>query len=604
MNYGWKGTIEEFLQLSESVFVQTLTSFVYSNSSPDELSKIQSQQRAWIDCYKKLNHIFSQQPEIKGWLIFEYAILRGSGRRPDVLLLIPGHLFVIECKSYNTVNDAEFLQTSLYVRDIEQYHSTIQSSNIKVTGVLLLTNHKSTDLIPKHIYQVYLASPYSLIHLIKKRMNSTSYIILSAEEFVAGNYQPSPSMLEAARNLLHNEPLPRIKAVASSNFPEVARTVEQVIEEAKRTQTHHLILVSGEPGAGKTFLGLHLAHTFQEAVYLSGNGPLVDVLQDTLQNKTFVQPLYGYKRDYLQYGQTPHEKIIIFDEAQRAWDAKKMNGPLSEPDVIIQIAKTNKPWSVVIGLIGDGQEIHLGEEGGLSLWNQAIANQQMTVHAKHENIHFPYAASYRQHEHLHLNCSLRAHAALHYYEWVNALLSGTIEQATTWIQPLAGQRYPVFVTRDLEQAKDYVQHLYKQDSAKNYGILFASGADRLKQIPVVPFGQRNVLPKPATAYFNHSDTPYYCKNLRYAATEFQTQGLELDTAIVHWDEDLFWQQNDWRYNYTKSGALNPKQMKLNAYRVLLTRGRDATIIYIPRKPILDETYQLFVDTLKIPILSN
>lgn len=75
---------------------------------------------------------------------------------------------------------------------------------------------------------------------------------------------------------------------------------------------------------------------------------------------------------------------------------------------------------------------------------------------------------------------------------------------------------------------------------KTFGILCASGADRSKHVPVVPFGGRNVLPKPATAYFNYPNSDYYCKELRYAGTEFQTQGLELDTAIVHWDEDLYW----------------------------------------------------------------
>ena len=88
------------------------------------------------------------------------------------------------------------------------------------------------------------------------------------------------------------------------------------------------------------------------------------------------------------------------------WDAKKMNSPLSEPDVIIQIAKANKPWSVVIGLIGEGQEIHVGEESGLRLWNTAIHRQGITVHAKHKNHLFDHATHYEQHEHLHLNCSL------------------------------------------------------------------------------------------------------------------------------------------------------------------------------------------------------
>lgn len=605
MNYGWKGTIKEFLQLSLHDFLQTLTFYVYgslnSQQWQDEKEKILSQQRAWKDCFEKLQLISENYNDLDGWLIFEYTILRGSGRRPDVLLLIPGHVLVIECKSYNTVNAAEYLQTSLYVRDIEHYHSTVLQHALKVTGVLWLTNGENPALFARQEYQIYEASIHSFPKLINGLLKRGNGHTITAEEFLAGTYETSPSMLEAARAILNNEDLPRIKAVDSSNFEDVYSTIQSVIEEARQTNTHHLILVSGEPGAGKTFLGLKIAHATQNSVYLSGNGPLVEVLQDTLNNKTFVQSLYGYKRDYLQHAKTPHEQIIIFDEAQRAWDAPKMNSHLSEPDVIIQIAKANKPWSVVIGLIGDGQEIHIGEESGLSLWNTAIQNQGITVHAKHENHLFSNAEHYEQHEHLHLNCSLRSHAALKYYAFVNALLDGDIKNAQLLKQPLEQQRYPIFVTNNLQRAKEQLQNLYADDF-KTYGILCSSGADRLKHVPVVPFGERNVLPKPATAYFNYPNSAYYCKNIQYAATEFQTQGLELDTAIVHWDEDLYWENGQWQCKYTKSGAKNPQQMKINAYRVLLTRGRDATIIYVPDKPILKGTWDLFIDELKIPEL--
>ena len=119
----------------------------------------------------------------------------------------------------------------------------------------------------------------------------------SLSQLLNGVYEPSPSMLEAARSIYNNEPLPNIKAVASSNFKQVQQTVYEIIKKAQATNTHHLVLVSGEPGAGKTFLGLNIAHNTKNAVYLSGNGPLVDVLQDTLKNNTFVQGLYGYKMD-------------------------------------------------------------------------------------------------------------------------------------------------------------------------------------------------------------------------------------------------------------------------------------------------------------------
>ncbi|SDJ73514.1 Uncharacterized conserved protein [Salimicrobium halophilum] len=603
MNCGWQGSIQEFLQLPYEVLEEALTTFVYGAGEPqhseEELEKVQSQQRAWKDSYEKMQSILRSFDHVDGSIIFEYALIRGSGRRPDILLILPGQILVIECKSYNAVHAGEYMQTSLYVRDLQHYHSTIQASNVKVSGVLFLTNDQRADVLSIHRFQVYQASQRSLGSLISKLLRKGEAI--TADRFLSGTYQPSPSMLEAARSILNDEDLPRIKAVDSSNFEDVYDTVQDVIQVAQRTNTHHLVLVSGEPGAGKTFLGLQTAHNTSDSVYLSGNGPLVEVLQDTLNNKVFVQSLYGYKTDFLRYGRTPHEQVIIFDEAQRAWDAEKMGGAFSEPEVIIQIAKQNKPWSVVVGLIGNGQEIHLGEESGLPLWDAAIKEKEITVHAKHENRKFPNAAGYESRDHLHLNSSLRSHAALQYYAFIQALLEGDVEKALELKQPLQPQRYPIFVTDDLHKAKEYMSYLYKDDK-KTFGIICASGVDRLKHVPVVPFGNRNELPKPATAYFNYPSSSFYCKNLNYAATEFQTQGLELDASIVHWDADLCWKEGQWHCKHTKRNARDPEQMKINAYRVLLTRGRDTTVIYLPNKPELKSTWDLFVHTLQIPIL--
>ena len=57
---------------------------------------------------------------------------------------------------------------------------------------------------------------------------------------------------------------------------------------------------------------------------------------------------------------------------------------LSEPDIIMQIATSNKPWSVTIGLIGEGQEIYQVKKVDLKLWNMAIAGKNIIVHSKHK----------------------------------------------------------------------------------------------------------------------------------------------------------------------------------------------------------------------------
>lgn len=605
MNYGWKGTIQEFLRLNYTELEEALMLFVYDSINvalADEgVEKISSQKNAWRDSFFKLQEILQNFKDVSGSIIFEYAILRGSGRRPDVILLLPGNVLVIECKSYNQVNEAEYVQTSLYVRDLQQYHSTIQEKKLMVRGALFLTNDPSEAFKANHRHKIYKTSQKGLRQLIERLTNGESGRVITADDILLGAYRPSPSMLEAARSIFNNEKLPRVKAINSSNFEEVYRTVQQVIKEAQATQTHHLILVSGEPGSGKTFLGLQIAHDILDSVYLSGNGPLIHVLQDTLENKTFVQPLYGFKTDFLRFGKIPDENVIIFDEAQRAWDAEKMGGFLSEPDVMIEIVKKNKSWGVIVGLIGNGQEIHLGEEGGLELWNKAIKNQEITVHAKHENRVFEYAKSYQQHKHLHLNSSLRSHTALEYHDFVNELLDGNIEKAKELIKPLNEHRYPVFLTDDLNKAKAYLQKLYLDD-VKTYGIVCASGANNTKQMKVLPFSKNYDHPNSAQAYFNYPENSYYCKNMEYMATEFQIQGLELDMVVVHWDEDFYWQDDQWYFDQIKRGAINPEQMKKNAYRVLLTRGRDGTVIYLPKTKALENTWALFADRLGVKVL--
>jgi Uncharacterized conserved protein (DUF2075) len=581
-NYGWKGSFKEFIDANKEHLINSLCLQIYKQTveeaqiNPAEESTL-SQIKAWHDCIRYLEEEIPFFLHMNGFLIFEYEIVR-SGRRPDVLLFLPGEVLVLEFKSYSNVNDVEYTQTSLYVRDLQQYHSTVHKYSLKVRGALVVTKgNKIKEFEQIHEYQIYQIGHEGLRNLIQKIENKLIDVsLIKDQDFLDGIFQPLPSIIESARSIMRDEPLPQIKSLKSSNFDKVIQEVKSIVEIAKTTLTHHLVLISGVPGAGKTFVGLTLAHDVDKAVYLSGNGPLVDVLQDSLQNKTFVQALYGYKNDYTRYGKVPEEQVIIFDEAQRAWDAEKTGGDNSEPDVIIKIAK-QKPWSVVVGLIGEGQEIHIGEESGIDLWSSAILNQAIHVHAKHHQNVFSNALQYYENKDLHLNTTLRTHQALKYFEWVESFIAGDFVHCKVLEEQLQKDRYVLKFVNSLDEAKTFVKKIYK-GTDKTYGIVVSSGIKYPKGVKVVPFSERNINPKHHVAYFNYSDSLYYCKRLEYAATEFQVQGLELDMAIVYWGGDLRWENGGWGYSNLKRGAKDPYQMKLNAYRVLLTRGRDGIII--------------------------
>ena len=105
-----------------------------------------------------------------------------------------------------------------------------------------------------------------------------------------------------------------------------------------------LLVVTGVPGAGKTLAGLNAVQLLaqkldldvEQASFLSGNGPLVAVLQEALKRgvglrkkgllrsvRSRIREIHRFVRD--SYGDTraPADRLIVFDEAQRAWTAAK-----------------------------------------------------------------------------------------------------------------------------------------------------------------------------------------------------------------------------------------------------------------------------------------
>jgi len=192
--------------------------------------------------------------------------------------------------------------------------------------------------------------------------------------------------------------LRRIRKASAATDPAVEE-ISRIVHEAARTRTRRLILVTGVPGAGKTLVGLRAVHAHYlddlaipragdkptvPAVFLSGNGPLVEVLQYELRNaggggKVFVRDVREYVRRYSRRRNLiPPEHVLVFDEAQRAWDrarvAEKHSAAhaKSEPEHFIEFAMRIPEWCAVIGLIGGGQEIHTGEEAGLVQWRDAV----------------------------------------------------------------------------------------------------------------------------------------------------------------------------------------------------------------------------------------
>jgi hypothetical protein len=364
------------------------------------------------------------------------------------------------------------------------------------------------------------------------------------------------------------------------------------------------------PGAGKTLVGLqfvydsrYVAEDGQEAIFLSGNGPLVNVLQYTLskesaEGRVFVRDVHGFLKRYGGMSErVPHEHIWVYDEAQRAWDLdhvqEKGRSNFSEPEDFLRIGLKHGDWALMVGLIGEGQQIHVGEEAGLAQWNDAIAasDQAWTVHCPPGVAElFPAAAHTETSERLSLDQTLRSHRAEEVHDWVDSLLTGKVLQAKQVSRKLHDAGFDMLATRDIEAARLYVRNRYEGYADARYGLLVSSQARAS-----APAFRDDFYLKPGPWFSDGPESPRSCCALEVAATEFQCQGLELDMPIIGWADDLTWTGAAWQERpNVRRRVHNPLQITKNAYRVLLTRGRDGFAVVVPQMPAMDATFRTLI----------
>ncbi len=98
--------------------------------------------------------------------------------------------------------------------------------------------------------------------------------------------------------------------------------------------------------------------------------------KEKLENaiKSFIQNVHHFRDDALIDLGPPDEHVVIFDEAQRAWNLRQTANFMlreetaagfshSEPEFLISYMDRHKDWAVIVCLVGGGQEINTGEAG-------------------------------------------------------------------------------------------------------------------------------------------------------------------------------------------------------------------------------------------------
>jgi len=595
--HGWSGSIKSFLNLPNSVVEANLEEHLVGLLG---MNPSGSQVEAWIEEIEILRTSFRDlaiaKTSILDWsIVLEYELPLEGGRRPDAIVLGPKKIFVLEFKQDPVLQRSSLDQVAAYARDLAEYHS--KSHGLEVVPILIPTKLSDRSEIRD---VVRIVSP-DMIAAILDEFPEADPIDLN--DWLEGDYAPLPTLITAAKLIFNNERLPAIKRAESYGVANAVLRLKEIARITEENSERSLVFVSGVPGAGKTLVGLQFVYDKSDqesqAIFLSGNGPLVEVLRDALKSKAFVSDLHAFIKSYGTTSKIPKQHIIVFDEAQRAWDSSHMMLkkaiPYSEPELLVNIGEKISGWASLVGLIGHGQEIHTGEEEGIAGWADALNS----IHAKSDwKVYAPprFANSFPSENvqtfaELDLDRTLRSKQAEQLHSWVQNLLDGDLSSASKFAQQIWFQNFPIFITRDLEEAKSYVKTRFAGESTKRYGIL-ASSKDRvLPEYGIKNGFQDTKLVKNAKWYNEDLGTKGSCCNMEEVVTEFGCQGLELDMAIVAWGNDFLWDGDEWemRKMRTRIPQNDPHQLRKNSYRVLLTRSREGLIIFIPPKSEFDKT---------------
>ncbi len=595
-----------------------------------------AQRDAWL---MQIDTLRGSLAGVTGWVFLEFEVPR-LGSRIDAVVLTGSAILPIEFK----VGEKQYLRADVdqawdYALDLKNFHAG--SHDASVFPVLVATEASTSD--PEW------SAPHADGVRPPRRCNTIGLAtaIGSARELATGpaldglrwgaaNYQPTPTIIEAARALYSRHTVEAVSRndAGARNLTATSRTIEQVIAEAARECFKAVVFVTGVPGAGKTLAGLNIATRHRRAddathaVFLSGNGPLVAVLREALtrdefqrrraegarprkgaiaqQVKPFIQNVHHWRDEGVRTMPTnepPHDHVVIFDEAQRAWDLQKTADFMrrrkgrpgfdrSEPQFLLEYMDRHARWAVVVCLVGGGQEINTGE-AGISTWLDAVREHfpAWRVYISPELSDHEYAAGQAlerlagvarvaQRAELHLAVSMRSFRSERVSSFVKAVLDVDRARARELLAEMMG-RYPIVLTRNLDAAKHWVRA--RARGSERYGLVASSGAERLK-----PHAVDVRVKVDAVKWF--LDGPEDTRSSWYledAATEYQVQGLELDWVCVTWDADLRFTSQGWQHRaFNAKGWLSVRkpmrqQYLVNAYRVLLTRARQGMAIFVP-----------------------
>ncbi len=629
----YSNTFENFLKDDNSLILGHLAQ--HHHYALEDLQK-----NAWIEQIKILKDVLANFHN--GQVYFEFSIPR-MGKRVDNILIINDLIFVLEFK----VGDTQYQKYALeqvidYCIDLQNFHEG--SHHEKLVPLLIATKADAIEnifLCTNNLFEPLKANRHNLDEVIGGTFSYSSGIAINPTLWENSIYKPTPTIVEAAQALYkgHNvEEISRHDAGAY-NLSTTTNCINEIIDVSKSEGKKSICFLTGVPGAGKTLAGLNIANQRMQAdegehaVFLSGNGPLVEVLREALTRdevatakekgemltkkrssikaNAFIQNIHHFRDDNLKSLKAPVEKVVVFDEAQRAWARDQVSSfmkrkkgvddfDMSEPEYLISVMDRHEDWCTVVCLIGGGQEINTGE-AGISEWLISLKNDYPHWNVYYSNLiasdtnylsdiglkEWLHAEATPKSE-LHLSVSVRSFRSERVSELMQKILDANASKAQEIINEIKNE-FPIYLTRDFERAKSWLRE--KAKGSERIGLVASSGGRRLRPLGIDVKNEISA----SNWFLNRSNDVRSSYYLEDVATEFDIQGLEIDWVCLAWDINYYFKENRWNCQRFEGSSWrqmhnqNDCSYLQNSYRVLLTRARQGLILFIPYGDKFDHT---------------
>lgn len=617
--YYYSDSITDFLSRSTNEIVGDLT-LASQHDINDETAQ------SWVEEIDTLREALEAYSG-RGSFYFEYNIPR-MGRRADVIVLIDGIVFVVE---YKTAEQRFTREAMVQVWDYALDLKNFQEGCLDRILIPILVAPKEKDshchLTLKHfedmVYEPLMVNRKKLPKMFGAVLEGVVYKdkpTLSDDQWAKSGYSPTPTIIEAAIALYEENTVEEITK-HGGDIDKASEELCHIIDHCREKKRKAICFITGVPGAGKTLIGLNTAidqfNRGEKAVYLSGNFPLVEVLQEALTRdyvrrdkirakaekrkactkaeakskvKAFIQMIHHYRDLYLEgtevkdgkivpiegYFQShtdkayiPVEHVAIFDEAQRAWTQAELKRfmrekkgikdfPYSEPEYLISCMDRQTDWGLVVCLVGNGQAINKGE-AGLKEWIESVHRSYPSWDV-YMSDYLVTSNDVSKEDLTLIHRQLIAKEELHLTMSMRSFRS---EKVSLFVNQLLDLQKEEATATLCELEKYPIVLTRSLDTAKQWLRSHARGSERFgllassKAERLKAIGINVRYQPDFVHWFLEDDSDIRSSNcLEDTLTEFKVQGLEIDWACVTWDADLRLSKDgmSWQHFQLRSGT--------------------------------------------------